>query len=210
MKYIKKGEGVFLRDEFDNTFTDLTGGFTAHAIVGWNHPNVNQSIIKQLNKICHIDYKMYSDVNRDELADILVNSAEHKLNRVFLCGGAGAEACESAIHLSYQLHYELNKKKKFWYISREQSYHGATSDAMSLGDRENLAFFKPFFSPYRAKISEHNKYRSKYEFETEDEYCDRCVKELEDKILEIGPENVGGFVAETIMGGLVGDITDCP
>ena len=33
---------------------------------------------------------------------------------------------------------------------------------------------------------------------------------LEKKILQIGPENVAGFVGETIMGGLVGDVPPAP
>ena len=42
--------------------------------------------------------------------------------------------------------------------------------------------------------------------ETDLEYSHRSAKELEDKIKKIGPENISGFVGETMLGGLVGDV----
>ena len=42
--------------------------------------------------------------------------------------------------------------------------------------------------------------------ETMEEYAKRSAKELEKEILKIGPKNVSGFVGETIMGSLVGDV----
>ena len=38
------------------------------------------------------------------------------------------------------------------------------------------------------------------------EYSKRSAKELEQKIVSIGSENICAFVAETISGGLVGDV----
>ena len=33
-----------------------------------------------------------------------------------------------------------------------------------------------------------------------DEFCDSLIQELEDTILELGPENVAAFIAEPVMG----------
>ena len=46
--------------------------------------------------------------------------------------------------------------------------------------------------------------------ETLDEYCRRSAQELEDKIVEIGPEKVCAFLGETMMGALVGDVPPGP
>ncbi len=203
---IIKGEGLWLYTESGDKFFDMTGGFTAHAIIGWNNQNVNDAISKQLKKITHIDYKMFIDENREKLSKLIVSNASHNLDKVFLCGGSGGEACEAAMHLSYQAHYESGHKSKTWFISRNQSYHGATTETMSIGERPNLEFYRPLFPKNRAKVSEHNIYRHMKKDETEEQYSSRCAKELEDKILEIGPENVCAFIGETIMGGLVGDV----
>ena len=39
-----------------------------------------------------------------------------------------------------------------------------------------------------------------------DDYSERCAKEVENMILRIGPDKVCGFVGETILGSLVGDV----
>ena len=71
---------------------------------------------------------------------------------MFFVGSSGAEACEAAMKISYQKFYDEGKKSKRYFISRRQSYHGSSTDALSLGDRPNLQFYKPFFSKYRKKF----------------------------------------------------------
>ena len=51
-----------------------------------------------------------------------------------------------AMHLSFQFHKESGNYNKKWFISRDQSYHGATSGALSIGERPNLEFFRPLQS----------------------------------------------------------------
>jgi adenosylmethionine-8-amino-7-oxononanoate aminotransferase len=207
---VEKGEGIYLHMKDGQKYMDTTGGFTAHAILGWTQPSVTDAIIKQANKITHIDYKTFTDENREKLADLLLSRAEHKLDRVYFVGGSGGEACEAAMKLSYQAHYDSGNRDKTWFISREQSYHGSSTDALAVGHRPNLDFYKPLLPKERAKIPEHNMYRAKNGDETLDEYARRSAKQLEDKILEIGPEKVCAFIGETIMGGLVGDVPPAP
>ncbi len=207
---VRKGDGIYLYMKDGKKILDTTGGFTAHAILGWSQPTVIDAIIKQARKITHIDYKTFSDINREKLASLLLSRAEHDLDRVYFVGSSGGEACEAAMKLSYQAHYDTGKKEKTWFISREQSYHGSSTDALAVGHRPNLDFYKPLLPNKRAKISEHNMYRDKNDNETMDEYSHRSAKQLEDKILEIGPEKVCAFIAETIMGGLVGDVPPAP
>lgn len=206
---VLKGDGIELFLDDGKIYKDFTGGFTAHAILGWGNTSVNDAIHNQLSKIAHIDYKMFSDPNRFELAKLLTDDTNHGLDRVFLVGGAGAEACEFAMHMSYQIHHEAGETRDC-FISRTQSYHGATTDTMSIGDRPNLDFYAPLFPPNRFKVTEHNKYRYMVEGETEESYAIRCAQELEDKILEVGPNRVCAFIAETMSGGLVGDVPPVP
>ena len=141
---IVNGEGLEVTTKRGEKFLDMTGGFTAHNTLGWGHKSIIDAIQKQLTAIPHIDYKTFNDPNREELAEILLGNSNHKLDRLFLCGASGGEACEAAIHLSYQVHCEQGNASKQWFISRTQSYHGATTDCMALGERPNLDFYKPF------------------------------------------------------------------
>jgi len=203
---IIKAEGINFFTNDGKKYIDFTAGFTSHAILGWSQNNVVEAITNQLKKIPHIDYKAFTDRNREALADLLVSKTISQLDRVFFVGSSGGEACEAAMKLSYQDHYCRGNKEKNWFISREQSYHGSTTHSMAAGDRPNLDFYKPLFPKNMAKIPEHNVYRNKLHNETEDDYTNRCVQDLEKEILNIGPEKVCAFIAETICGGLVGDV----
>lgn len=208
--YVEFAKGSYIYTKNGKKLLDISAGGTSYAILGWQNHEVNKALHKQIEKFSHLDYKLWSDENASKLAKLLISKADHTLNKVYFCGNSGAEACEAAMKMSYQAHYDQGKKNKKWFISREQSYHGATSDALAIGERPNLEFYKPMLSPFRAKISMHHPLYLKKEYETLDQYAKRSAKELEDKILEIGPENISGFIAETIMGGLVGDVPPAP
>jgi adenosylmethionine-8-amino-7-oxononanoate aminotransferase len=208
--FVERADGLYIYTKDGRKILDTTAGGTSYAILGWNHPEVNAAVQEQLKKFGHIDYKIWSDENTEELAYLLLSRADHGLDKVYFAGNSGSEACEAAMKMSYQVNYDLGKPEKKWFISREQSYHGSTADALVLGERPNLEFFRSMLSPFRARIPMHHPLYLKREGEALDDYAKRSAKELEDKIVEIGPEKVCGFVAETIMGGLVGDVPPAP
>ena len=208
--FVKYADGPYVYTVDGKKILDTSAGGTSYSILGWRHPLVEEAINKQVKLFGHIDYKLWSDENVEELANLLLTKAEHGLDRVYFAGNSGAEACEAAMKMSYQVHYDLGKKEKKWFISREQSYHGSTADALVLGERPNLEFFRPMLSPYRVRIPMHHPLYLQRPYETLDDYAKRSAKELEDQILLIGSEKVCGFVGETIMGGLVGDVPPAP
>jgi len=206
---IIKGKGCYLYTR-NKKYLDLTGGSTSYAVLGWGHPKINKAIEDQIKKFNHIDYKVWTDPNLEYLSKTLCKNKKNKLNKVYFSGNSGAEACEAALRMSYQVHYDLGKPKKRWFISRTQSYHGSTADALSLGERPNLEFYRKGLSSKRARIEMHHpKYLMK-KGESLNDYAKRSALLLEKEILKIGPDNVAGFVGETIMGGLVGDVPPAP
>jgi len=206
LEAVTKTKGHYIYTKSGRKFLDATAGGTAYAVIGYNNPRVLNAIKSQLNSYSHLDYKTYADPNREELASLLCSSAPLGLNRVMFSGGSGGEACEMAVQISYQSHCETKKPSKFWYLSRKQSYHGSTSLALSLGERPNLEFYRPLLCTNRYRLSDFNYRRNRLVGESLVDYSERLVKEFESVVLDIGPENIGGFVAETIMGGLVGDV----
>jgi adenosylmethionine-8-amino-7-oxononanoate aminotransferase len=207
---VAKAEGNYIFTKDGRKILDATAGGTCHAIVGWGQPTVVSAITEQLSRFSHMDYKIWRDDNVEQLASLLVSRAEHKLDKVYFCGNSGAEACEAAMKMSYQVHHDLGRKERKWFISHTESYHGATSDALALGQRPNLEFYRPMLSPYRALIEMHHPYKLREKDETLDEYARRSAKTLELKILEIGPEKVCAYLGETMMGGLIGDVPPAP
>ena len=198
-------EGPFIHSKEFGRIFDLTAGGTAFALLGWNNKEVNNAISNQLSKFTHLDYKTFDDPNRHKLADLLT-SPDKALDFCFLSGASGAEACEMAIHMSYQQHFEEGNPSKQKFICRSQSYHGATSMAMALGDRPNLDFYKPIHPNNLIRVSEPNFLKNKLLDESEEDYCNRLINEFIKAIESEGSENIAAFVGETCLGGLVGDV----
>jgi adenosylmethionine-8-amino-7-oxononanoate aminotransferase len=97
-----------------------------------------------------------------------------------------------------------------YFIAREQSYHGNTLGALSVGG--NLGRRK-MFAP--VLIEAHHiepcfSYRHKHPDETEEAYGKRAADALESAILELGAEKVIGFVAETVVGATAGAVPPAP
>jgi len=185
---------------------DFSGGITGHNTIGWGVHEVAKAGYEQLKKIGHMDYKNYLDENRQRIADILIRYSMGALSNVYFVGGSGGEACEASIKLSYQVHLEEGNSGKQIYLGRKQSYHGMSSDNLSMGDRPNLEIYSFMHPKQRYLVDEHNYYRHGRVGESRKDYTKRSLTNLRTKIEEIGPERIGGFVGETMMGGLVGDV----
>ncbi len=119
--------------------------------------------------------------------------------RVFF-GNSGSDANDTAMKLVryYNNLRDLPAKKKI--ISRLGSYHGVT---LASGSLTGIAgYHKAFDLPIDGVL--HTACPHHYTFaragETEAAYTDRLVGELEAMILREGPETIGGFIAEPIMG----------
>ena len=202
-----KGSYIFTKKK---KILDVTAGTNSHAIVGYQNPIVLNDIRSQLNHYTHVDYKTWNDKNLELLSNLISSNNIQKLKNVYFCGNSGSEACEAAIYLSYQYHYLNGNSQKKIILSRKQSYHGMTLNSLSLGDRPNLDIFKKLLPKNRHKVSMHHYLYNKNNNESLKQYGLRSAKELEDKIIKLGPENIAAFVGETIMGGLVGDVPPAP
>jgi len=208
--YAVRAEGLYIFREDGRRVLDMTGGWSHHAVVGFSHPEVLAAMREQMGRFTHLDYDMWRNRTHDDLAEILVSQAPPGLDLVYFAGNGGSEAAEAAMKLSYQVHWDQGRKGKSWIISRDQSYHGATLQAMSVSERDILDFYEPLFPARRARIPVHHPLYFRRADESIDDYARRSAGELEEKILELGPENVSAFIAETQLGALIGDVPPAP
>lgn len=200
---LERAEGSSLIFKNQMKIYDLTGGQTSHCTIGWGNESVIKAIQNQASQFCHADYKAFIDENRESLAEILLAENTIGLEKVYFSGNSGGEACEAAMKLSYQAHL-LNGQRRTQFISRRESYHGSSTDTMSLGDRPNLAIYTPIFPQNKIYVSEQNKYRNSGLNETDDEYLIRSIAEIEQTIVANNPNNICAFIGESITGGLSG------
>ncbi|MCP4825333.1 MAG: aspartate aminotransferase family protein [Shimia sp.] len=201
---VARGEGVFLYDTDGKAYFDGSGG-AAVSCLGHSDPAVIAAIKTQLDAAAFAHTGFFTSGPAEELADKLIANAPGNLDRVYLVSG-GSEAMESAIKLARQYMLENGQPKRRHVIARRQSYHGNTLGALATGG--NLWRREPF-SPLLMEthhISPCYAYRGQELAETSHDYGQRIAQELEDKILELGPEEVLAFVAEPVVGATSGAV----
>lgn len=119
---------------------------------------------------------------------------------------------ETALKLSRQYFLELNppQPERHIFISRRQSYHGATLGALAVsGHLARRANYEPLMLPHMRQVSGCNEYRYKNPGESTEEYVARLAQELEDEILDAGANKVCAFIAETIVGAVSASLFSC-
>lgn len=200
---VASGEGVYLIDTTGKRYLDGSGG-AAVSCLGHNHPKVVQAIKDQVDKVAFAHTAFLTNEPSEQLADWLCQRAPGDFGRVAFVAG-GSEAVEAALKIARQSHIERGENKRTHFIARKQSYHGATLGAMSVGYHEERR------KPYRAMLSTNTShispayaYRHQRKDEREEEYGKRAAQELENEIKRVGPDNVAGFVAETVVGSSIG------
>ena len=176
--------------------------------LGHSHPDVIAAIQKQVEKLPYAHTSFFTTDVLEELADTLVDGAPG-MGKVLLLSG-GSESVEAALKLSRQYFLESGEPDRHLFIARRQSYHGNTLGALAVGGNEwRRESFRPLLVAGH-HIAPCFEYREREETETQEEYSERVGVELETKIIELGPENVAGFVAETVVGATAGAVVATP
>lgn len=207
---VVRAEGIYLYTGDGRKILDANAGGSSFAVLGFSHPQVLAAMREQMDRFCHIDYNAWSNPQLDELAELILSKAPRGLSRVYFAGNGGSEAVEAAMKLSYQVHHDAGRKKRTWFISRKQSYHGSTLHGLTVSELDNLGFYRPILPPNHAWIAPHHPLYFKLPNESNDDYARRSAEELEQKIIEIGPDQVSAFVGETMLGAMVGDVPPAP
>ena len=201
------GDGAYLIDDSGKRYLDACGG-AAVSCLGHSHPDVIAAVQKQVEKLPYAHTSFFTTDVLEELADMLVEDAPG-MGKVMLLSG-GSESVEAALKLSRQYFLESGEPDRHLFIARRQSYHGNTLGALAVGGNEwRRECFRPLLVEGH-HIAPCFEYRERLESETQDEYCERVGDELETKIIELGPENVAGFVAETVVGATAGAVVATP
>jgi putrescine aminotransferase len=192
-----EGDGVYVYDSEGNQFIDGIGGLWC-VNIGYGREEMVQAIADQVRRLPF--YSSFVNLTNPPAAELAAKIAERapgNLNRIFF-GTGGSIANDTAIRMVHHYNNRRGKPNKKHIISREHAYHGSTYMAMSL---TNPVFHEGWdvVSDIVHHIPAPYAYR-RPDGMTEVEFRDGKVQDLEDKILELGPENVAAFIAEPIMG----------
>ena len=198
-------KGCYIYDISGKAYLDASGG-AAVSCLGHAHQTVIQALHRQLDELTYAHTSFFTSEQAEKLAKRLCIKAPEGIDRVYLVSG-GSEAVEASLKLARQYYVEKGEIDRTAIIARKQSYHGNTLGALAAGGNE---WRRHQFSPLL--IDTHHiapcfAYRDKSETEDDFEYGQRVANELEQKLLELGPNSVMAFIAEPVVGATAGAVT---
>ncbi|MEM6775208.1 MAG: aminotransferase class III-fold pyridoxal phosphate-dependent enzyme, partial [Pseudomonadota bacterium] len=137
------------------------------------------------------------------LAHEIASRTPGDLNNVHFttCGSTAVDTALRTVGLYNNILGRPGKKR---ILSREKAYHGSTYLASSMTGKErfktrfdkaqDLVHFLPDINP-----------NLRPDGMSPDDWCDGKIEEMENIILDLGPETIGGFIAEPILcsGGVI-------
>ncbi|PCH36374.1 PLP-dependent transferase [Wolfiporia cocos MD-104 SS10] len=200
----RSAQGSYVTLDDGRVLLDAVGG-AAVACIGNGHPEVTQALKDQVDKVSYVYNMQLSNEPAEELAKLLVDQSNGAFNTCGFVSG-GTEAMEGVIKTARQYYWEIGQSQRKNFIARQLSFHGNTLGTLS------LAYHPARRAPYEAILDHENFYhvspayakRFQKANETEEQYVERLRQELEDKFIELGPDTVIGFVAETVVGATTG------
>lgn len=195
---ISQAEGGYVYDGTGRKYLDGIGGLWC-VNVGYGRTEIAQAVAEQIMQIPYFSaFGHHTSAPAAKLSAKLAELAPGNLNHVlFGCGGSVAN--DTAVRVIHFYFNQLGKPKKKKLISRLDGYHGSTYMTMSLTGVEFDHIGFDIDRELVHRISCPNPYR-RPEGQSLEEFCDEKVAELENKILELGADNVAAFFAEPILG----------
>ena len=195
-KLIVKSDNIYLYDENGKEYIDGPGGMWCNNI-GHGNKEIGEAVKNQLEKMEYCSPFSESSEVSAELASVLSELSPGDLNTVFFTTD-GSTANDTALRFIMFYNNILGRPNKKHFITRHKAYHGSTylTGSITGKDREknNFDFEKNFVHHLSSPLS----YRRKNN-QSIQEFCEELVKEFEDKIIELGSENVAAFIAEPVM-----------
>jgi adenosylmethionine-8-amino-7-oxononanoate aminotransferase len=193
---IVRGDGCYLEDSNGKRYLDALAGLFAVQIGYGFGEEMGEAAAAQMRELPFYTNWSYAHPRAIELAAEVASLAPGDLNRVFFCSG-GSEAVESAWKLALQYH-AARGERRWKAIGRRIAYHGTTMGALSIN---GIAALKTPFEPLVPEtlhVWNTNRYHRSPE-ETEAEFTAFLMEDLEETILQAGPESVAMVIMEPVQ-----------
>lgn len=197
-RVITKGEGVYIWDSEGNKILDGMAGLWC-VNMGYGRKELIEASDKQMKELAY--YNTFFQTTHSpaaQLAKEIASVTPGDLNHIFFAN-SGSEAIDTIIRMVRQYWCIKDKPYKSILIARENAYHGSTVGGTSLGGMSGMHKQGAPLLPNIERIRQPYWYGEAGDM-SEEEFGSACAKALEEKILEVGPDNVAAFVGEPIQG----------
>ncbi|SIP89705.1 aspartate aminotransferase family protein [Marinobacterium stanieri] len=197
-RVISKGEGVWLWDTEGNKILDGMAGLWC-VNMGYGRQELVDAAAQQMQQLPYYNtFFQTTHAPATALAQEIASVTPGDLNRIFFAG-SGSEAVDTMIRLVRHYWSVVGKPYRNIIISRENGYHGSTIGGASLGGMKGMHAQGGPMVPNIEHIRQPYWYGEAGDM-NEEAFGKACAQALEDRILQVGPDNVAAFVGEPVQG----------
>lgn len=197
-RVITRAKGVTLTDSDGNNYLDAMAGLWC-VNLGYGRHELAEVAARQMKELPYYNtFFQTTHVPAIALAERLAELAPHDLNHVFFAS-SGSEANDTNIRLVRTYWEQKGKPNKRAIISRKNAYHGSSMGSASLGGMAAMHAQGGMPIPDIHHIDQPYWYAEGGDSDPADFGLERA-RQLEEKVLELGADNVAAFIGEPVQG----------
>ncbi len=196
---IEEGDGVWVTDIHGKKYIEGMSGLWCLSL-GYGQERLVEAAAKQMRRLPYYHLTNHkSHQPAIDLAEKLLEIAPVPMSKVWFAN-SGSEGNDSAARIVWYYWHAKGQPEKRKIIAHQRAYHGNTIASASMsGMYYNHASFGLPLDGFLHVTPPHH-YRYANPGEDEEAFASRLADELDALIIAEGPETVGAFFAEPIMG----------
>lgn len=193
-----KGDGIWLWDSEGNKILDGMSGLWC-VNIGYGRTSMCDAVYKQMQQLpFYNSFFNTTNVPAVQLAALLVEISPPQFNHVFFTG-SGSESNDTIVRMVRRFWELKGQPERHVIISRNNAYHGSTIAGASLGGMAGMHAQGGPMVPGIVHIGQPSYLEGGHGM-TEDEFGLVAAGWLEERIRELGPDNVAAFIGEPVQG----------
>ena len=197
-RIITHADGCYIHDGDGNRILDGMAGLWC-VNIGYGRPELAEVAAEQMKELPF--YNTFFKTATPPtvlLAQKIASLTQNRLPHVFF-NASGSEANDTIFRMVRHYWKTKGEPKRKIFISRWNAYHGSTVAGVSLGG------MKAMHAQGDLPIAGIEHVRQPYWYNegrnmTPEAFGAICAQAIEDKIIEVGPENVAAFIGEPVQG----------
>ena len=197
-RIITRGEGIYVWDSDGNKILDGMSGLWC-VNVGYSRQELVDTATRQLKELpFYNSFFNTSVIPAIELAELLTEVTPPQFNHFFFCN-SGSEGNDTILRMVRRYWDVKGQPKKKTLIARKNAYHGSTVTGASLGGMDYMHEQGDLPIPGIAHI-EQPYYLEHGQSMSPEAFGKKAAGWLEDKIIELGADNIAAFIGEPVQG----------